>query len=111
MIENEEIFWRQRSLVAWLKEGDRNTNFYHVCASQRKRTNTILGLRDDHGEWHLGPATINTIAVDYFHNLFATSNLYSIDEVVCNVEVVVTVDMNDAMLKPFSSEEIRRALF
>jgi hypothetical protein len=49
--------------------------------------------------------------VDYFHNLFATSHLDSIDDVVCNVEAVVTPDMNDAMLKPFSSEEIRRALF
>ena len=52
MIEKEEIFWHQRSRVAWLKEGDRNTKFYHACASQRKRTNTILGLRDDQGEWY-----------------------------------------------------------
>lgn len=45
----EEIFWRQRSRVRWLK-GDRNTKFFHKVASQNKCSNDIRGLWIN-GEW------------------------------------------------------------
>ena len=111
LAEKKEVFWRQRSRVSWLKEGDCNTQFFHKCASQRQETNSILGLRDDYGVWHSDAMAINSIAVDYFHNLFTSSNPESIDEVIQSVSPVVSPDMNDSLMQPFSPEEIRRALF
>lgn len=73
LVEKEEIFWRQQSHVAWLKEGDRNTQFYHACASHRKKANRIRGLRDDQDVWQTDSLAINNIAVDYFHRLFDSS--------------------------------------
>ncbi|KAM0925635.1 hypothetical protein ACQ4PT_004066 [Festuca glaucescens] len=49
MFEREEIMARQRSRVDWLKEGDRNTSFFHARASARKRTNKISSLKRDNG--------------------------------------------------------------
>lgn len=51
LLSQEEAFWTQRSKVLWLKEGDRNTNFFHRKASNLLRKNKINGLFDKQGQW------------------------------------------------------------
>lgn len=46
----EKVFWKQRSKVLWLKEGDRNTKFFHKTASHHRNNNGIFGLFID-GVW------------------------------------------------------------
>ena len=48
----EEMMWLQRSRVNWLKEGDRNTQFFHAKAIWRARKNRIQKLEDTHGTVH-----------------------------------------------------------
>ena len=40
----QEIYWKQRSRVQWLKEGDLNTSFFHKIANGRRRINFISYL-------------------------------------------------------------------
>jgi hypothetical protein len=40
----EEILWKQKSRIQWLKEGDRNTKFFHRSVMQRRHSNRITHL-------------------------------------------------------------------
>ncbi|KAK8302677.1 hypothetical protein V6Z11_D04G102000 [Gossypium hirsutum] len=37
----DENYWAQRDRIQWLKEGDRNTRYFHVRATGRKKKNSI----------------------------------------------------------------------
>ncbi|XP_077251854.1 uncharacterized protein LOC143891091 [Tasmannia lanceolata] len=50
LILHEEITWRQKSRSRWLKEGDKNTAFFHSVASARRRGNWIHSLNIN-GVW------------------------------------------------------------
>ena len=43
-VEMEEVSWRQKSREIWLKEGDRNTWFFHKMANSHKRRNSIISI-------------------------------------------------------------------
>lgn len=43
-ILQEEISWRQKSRVLWLKEGDKCTKFFHQLANSNRRSNAIESL-------------------------------------------------------------------
>eukprot|EP00253_Pinus_taeda_P007097 PITA_07097 len=45
----EEILWRQKSKVQWIKEGERNTKFFHRSTIAHRNNNRIVKLTDQHG--------------------------------------------------------------
>ncbi|KAK2635480.1 hypothetical protein Ddye_030272 [Dipteronia dyeriana] len=50
LLENEEIYWRQRLRATWLKRGDKNSRSFHSCALSRRSRNTIKGIYDSEGK-------------------------------------------------------------
>ena len=46
----EEIAWRQKSREIWLKEGDRNTQFFPKMANYNRTKNSLHKLKID-GVW------------------------------------------------------------
>lgn len=51
LLHKEHIFWKQRSKIFWLTDGDLNTKFFHQQPSNRRRKNVLKGLINDDGEW------------------------------------------------------------
>ena len=48
--EQEEIYWIQKARVKWLKEGEKNTSFFHKSTIQHRMKNRISKLHAENGE-------------------------------------------------------------
>ena len=68
-LKRKESYWAQNSRSKWLKEGDRNTKYFHTMASIRKRKNTISSLLLDNTNF-VDPAGIRKEAISYFQKIF-----------------------------------------
>ena len=66
----EEISWRQKSRETWLKEGDRNTGFFHRTANAHRRRNYITSISIN-GRKLEKEAEIKDGLVAAFQNLFS----------------------------------------
>ena len=101
---------RQRSRIQWVAKGDKNTKYFHGVATQRKRRNFIKGVRDLDGVWQTEEGVISDIFVDFYTKLFSSSNVQGLNQVLEGVKRVVTADMNEELLKPYSKDEIEAAI-
>jgi hypothetical protein len=107
----EEMLWLQRSRINWLKEGDRNTKYFHHKAVWRARKNKIKRLKNAEGVWQEAPSDMERMATSYFQELFTRDPQLNYDELIGLLQERVTAEMNDSLCKEFSEEEIGDALF
>ena len=49
MILREEIHWRQKVRVKWVKKGDRNSKFFHKVVNGRRDRKFIKVLENERG--------------------------------------------------------------
>ncbi|KAI5334024.1 hypothetical protein L3X38_024157 [Prunus dulcis] len=111
LLSREQAFWKQRSKVSWLKEGDRNTRFFHQRARNRKQRNYVKGLRNNTGRWREDEHGLQYVVLDYFTHLFTSSASGSEGEIIDAVESRVTPDMNNLLLTDYCDAEIHEAVF
>lgn len=68
-LERRESYWAQLSRSRWIKEGDRNSKFFHAYASIRRRKNQIDKLVID-GVPINKPQDIKEETIAYFQGIF-----------------------------------------
>lgn len=113
LLYQEEKHWSQRSRVNWLSSGDRNTAYFHKIASERRRHNNIHSLISDSGITLTRQDDIVLAITDYYNGLFRSQNpsIDNIEKVVNHVIPSINQDMNSILEKPFTKEELQKALF
>ncbi|KAL9690018.1 hypothetical protein QQ045_010411 [Rhodiola kirilowii] len=110
----EEILWRQRSRAEWLREGDRNTSFFHAKASQRRKSNLISKLQNKEGSWITQEEQMGELIKEYFTDIFSSSKGPQQVDQDCTYSCVqqkVTTEMAGKLCEPVSEMEVQAAVF
>lgn len=108
-LREDEIFWKQKSRALWLREGDRNTKFFHATTKQRRAQNRITSIKDRHGATIQTEEGIVHVAVHYFQELFTEPETSGLEEALQKVQVKVTTEQNAILTCPPSDGEIKSA--
>ena len=111
LLQKQEIFWAQRSRINWLKHGDKNTNFFHAKATQRRNKNHIRGIQNVHGQWVENLEEVVEVTLAYFDNLFHAGVGDQMEECLNAVQSKITDDMQEVLSSEFTAEEVKVALF
>ncbi|XP_031101957.1 uncharacterized protein LOC116005858 [Ipomoea triloba] len=109
LLDQQNVYWRQRAKQHWLFQGDRNTKFFHQYASARKRKNRILKLRDDSDQWVEGGEVLR-LAMQYFQTVFTSKGSVQGDS-LDGLLPSICDDDNQKLLRPFGIDEVKDALF
>lgn len=111
LFEQEEIAWLQWGRADFLRKGDRNTEFFHRFATDRKRKNTIKTLTSDMGTVIEGNNELSDHISEYFSSLFTSEVVAPSEDMTNGIHPRVTTLMNEMLSNPYTAEEIKNALF
>ena len=107
----EEMMWRQRSRITWLREGDRNTEFFHRRATWRRKKNKITKLRKGDGSWTEREEEIHQEINSFFKELYKKDEQVEPTGLLDLIPQRVDERMNASLTKEVTDEEIGDALF
>lgn len=109
----EDTKWRQRAKQAWYQMGDKNTQYFQACASQRKQNNKISAILDSPGNLVSMPGMIVDVFLSYFKTLLCSStpSRRAIDQCLSKVAHRGTPEMNKILLNEYTPEEVKNALY
>lgn len=109
ILEQEEASWRLKSRAIWLKEGDRNSIFFHRFASSRRENNSIWKIKDGKGDFLYSQQDISSEAVRYFGNQYKKSDICRIQDILWGIDLFPQMfdkDQNDYLFQPIMKEEL-----
>jgi hypothetical protein len=69
-LQSDELKWRQKFRELWLKEGDRNSRFFHLSTIIRQRRNTITEIKMEDRSWLNSREAIGRYFTDKFTELY-----------------------------------------
>ncbi|XP_071926918.1 uncharacterized protein [Coffea arabica] len=104
--KEEELYWSQKSRSKWLKEGDRNTVFFHSTVMAKKRRNTISTLQKNDGTWCKDEQEIEEELSEYYKDLFTTTSPDNFEDILTEIPNTICSQMNEQLIRPVEENEI-----
>ena len=114
LMQAEESFYKQKSRVQWLKEGDSNTGFFFKTVAARQHRNAITNLTDASGNKISSVPQLATEVVGYFQSLIGTENAkVSSCPLSFLTELLPTFsdEAQSELIRPVTSDEIKKTIY
>lgn len=105
----EERMWRQKSREKWIKEGDRNTAFFHLMANMIRKRNFIPQLSFGDGILE-DPCVLKSRIADHFQSHFRKNE----EGPVSDIDIPFPRLFEDSIIMleaPFTVEEVKSVIF
>ncbi|KAG7558973.1 Endonuclease/exonuclease/phosphatase superfamily [Arabidopsis thaliana x Arabidopsis arenosa] len=111
----QEIFYRQKSRVRWMADGDANTSYFFRVAASNYARNCIKVLRGIEGQRIENQDQIKDMTLSYFQNLLGTESLgvspMDVEEIKGLMSFRCPSSLYPQLLAIPSSQEIKDTLF
>ena len=101
----QEIFWRQKSRITWLKDGDANTKFFHRSSILRRRQNRIHHITDHAGNDVCEIDEIRQILFNHFQQRWQSQEVEEINLLPTPMSMVSEAKNNN-LIRPVTEEEV-----
>ena len=109
----EEVFWKQKSHVKGLREGDKNTKFFHSATVSNRLASNIYNLKLPNGA-HVGTkAEVEEALVNHFKEIMTEDNNargQDIDRITSLIPRNVAREDNENLTKPITLQEVEEVM-
>lgn len=85
----EENFYKQKSRVKWLMEGDKNTWFFHQMMKIKRKKFKISDIALDDGNITSDPKKIQEAAISYFEKAYNMDVQYSANYLLDYIPILI----------------------
>lgn len=96
--------------MEWLSDGDRNTALFQAKSRARAKRNSISSLRQEDGSVAVSQEAIEEAATGFYRNLFSAQDELIPELILEHVPRKITDEMNARLTRPYTAEEVDRAL-
>ena len=94
-----------------MKEGDKNTKYFHARVTGRRKVNRISVLKSRTGDWCKNEEETCQEIIDYFQQIFTTQEPENFAEILEGVPQTITEEMNRELTRKVTEQEISKAVF
>lgn len=105
LLRQQTLYWKQRSKIFWLKQGDVNSKVFHSYAYARSKKNDVRFLVDLGGQKRYWDSGLPALIKEYFVDLFEMRGS-SGDEILGAVRPRVSDQHNTILCSDFSIAEV-----
>eukprot|EP00253_Pinus_taeda_P031484 PITA_31484 len=111
--KQEEIMLRQKSRINWLREGERNTKFFHQAMIQNRQRNWIFSIKTAEGERVVEQEEIERVLVEYHKGILTETQDdrgEAIEQICKEIPKLITAEQNKALMRAGTREEVEEVV-